>query len=122
MLAAVSTQKAAGTKAAGTIARAIWPPIWRTLGCMAFLAAALAPAFASDQFTPPTKEELAMTSLPGYPGAEVTLRGQSARIETVTKQQGPNSVRGRCRTSRVQGSFSFVFPFLGTEPGGHLGG
>jgi hypothetical protein len=48
----------------------------RAVRCSVFLCAALALAlgsYASDQFTPPTKEELAMTSLPGYPGAPAVV-------------------------------------------------
>ena len=56
----------------------------RSVCAASLLAATLAlawPARAADQFTKPTKEELEMTSLPGYPGAAavVLYREQSSR-------------------------------------------
>ena len=42
---------------------------------LAVLAAAIGaiPVYAADQWTPPTPEELSMTSLPGYPGAPAVI-------------------------------------------------
>jgi transglutaminase-like putative cysteine protease len=47
----------------------------RILSTLALLAVALSPVLAAraDQFTAPTKEELEMTSLPGYPGAPAVV-------------------------------------------------
>lgn len=45
----------------------------RTLSFLCIAAAPMASAYGSDSFVKPTKEELAMTSLPGYPGAAAVV-------------------------------------------------
>jgi hypothetical protein len=46
-------------------------------------------------------------------GAEVTLRGQSARIEIRTKQLRAQQRKGKEEKSRIQESFPLIFFFPG---------